>query len=109
MDADSSAQDEDLEDDESLPKLFTVLDDIAAAERKYVETARRLDEVGQGVLLLIFGGRGKIAAVMGDFAKGITSFRKGLKDDEQEEAADAGDAPAIDRETTESDNEKSGS
>ncbi len=59
--------------------------------------------------VLLFGGRGKIAAVMGDFAKGITSFRKGLKDDEQEEAEDAGEAPAIDRETSESDNEKSGS
>ena len=59
--------------------------------------------------VLLFGGRGKIAAVMGDFAKGITSFRKGLKDDEQEEADDAGEAPAIDRETSESDNEKSGS
>lgn len=59
--------------------------------------------------VLLFGGRGKIAAVMGDFAKGITSFRKGLKDEEQEEAEDAGEAPAIDRETSESDNEKSGS
>lgn len=59
--------------------------------------------------VLLFGGRGKIAAVMGDFAKGITSFRKGLKDDEQEEAEDAGEAPAIDRETSETDNEKSGS
>ena len=25
---------------------------------------------------VLFGGRGKIAAVMGDFAKGITSFRR---------------------------------
>ena len=36
--------------------------------------------------LLLFGGRGKISSVMGDFAKGITAFRKGLKDDESEEA-----------------------
>ncbi|PHR91114.1 MAG: Sec-independent protein translocase TatA [Robiginitomaculum sp.] len=35
-----------------------------------------------GVLvLLLFGGRGKISAIMGDVAKGITSFKKGLKDD----------------------------
>ena len=40
---------------------------------------------------VLFGGRGKIAAVMGDFAKGITSFRKGLKDDEDETANDAED------------------
>ena len=30
--------------------------------------------------LLVFGGRGKISAIMGDFGKGITSFRKGLKE-----------------------------
>ncbi len=40
------------EKDESLAKLFTLLDEIAAAERKYVKTAARLDAVGQGVLLV---------------------------------------------------------
>jgi sec-independent protein translocase protein TatA len=35
------------------------------------------------LLLLLFGGRGKISAIMGDFAKGITSFRKGLKDEDE--------------------------
>lgn len=34
------------------------------------------------IVLILFGGRGKISAIMGDFARGITSFRKGLKDDE---------------------------
>ena len=34
------------------------------------------------ILLLLFGGRGKISAMMGDMAKGIKSFRKGLKDGE---------------------------
>ncbi len=29
------------------------------------------------IVLLIFGGRGKISGIMGDFAKGIKSFRKG--------------------------------
>jgi len=43
---------ESLEEDESLPKLFALLDEIAAAEKTYVQTARRLDEVGQGVLLV---------------------------------------------------------
>jgi hypothetical protein len=43
---------DDLEDDESLPKLFQLLEEIAKAEQRYVETARRLDEVGQGVLLV---------------------------------------------------------
>lgn len=35
------------------------------------------------VLLLLFGGRGKISDVMGDVAKGIKSFKKGLADDDE--------------------------
>ncbi len=33
--------------------------------------------------LLLFGGGGKISSLMGDFAKGIKSFRKGLKEEDQ--------------------------
>tara|TARA_R110002072_G_scaffold22253_10_gene77866 strand:- start:675 stop:938 length:264 start_codon:yes stop_codon:yes gene_type:complete len=40
------------------------------------------------IVLILFGGRGKISAIMGDFARGITSFRKGLKDDENVENGD---------------------
>ena len=36
------------------------------------------------VLLLLFGGRGKISDVMGDVAKGIKSFRQGLNDHDDE-------------------------
>ncbi len=36
------------------------------------------------VALLVFGGRGRISSIMGDMAKGITSFRKGLKDEDDE-------------------------
>lgn len=43
---------EDIEDDESLPKLFELLDAIAEAEREYVKTGQRLEEIGQGVLLV---------------------------------------------------------
>ena len=43
---------DDIEDDESLPKLFVLLDEIAKAEHRYVETAQRLDRVAQGVLLV---------------------------------------------------------
>ncbi len=32
--------------------------------------------------MLFFGGRGKISDLMGDFAKGINSFKKGLKEDD---------------------------
>lgn len=43
---------EEIDEDESLPKLFDLLDAIADAERLYVKTGRRLDEIGQGVLLV---------------------------------------------------------
>jgi len=45
------------------------------------------------VALLFFGGGGKISAVMGDFAKGIKSFKKGLQDDEADVAAKPADQP----------------
>lgn len=32
------------------------------------------------VLLILLFGRGRISSVMGDVARGITSFRKGLKE-----------------------------
>ncbi|HZF32700.1 MAG TPA: twin-arginine translocase TatA/TatE family subunit [Candidatus Angelobacter sp.] len=35
------------------------------------------------VVLLLFGGRGKISQIMGDFAKGINAFKKGLKEDDK--------------------------
>jgi len=41
--------------------------------------------------LLLFGGRGKVSDLMGDFAKGIKSFKKGLADDEPDTAKS--DAP----------------
>ena len=34
------------------------------------------------IVLILFGGRGKLSDIMGDFAKGIKSFKKGLSDDE---------------------------
>ena len=40
------------------------------------------------VVLLLFG-RGKISDLMGDFAKGIKSFKKGLAEDEKPEAEPA--------------------
>ena len=32
--------------------------------------------------LLLFGGGGKISQLMGDFAKGIKAFKKGLQDED---------------------------
>jgi sec-independent protein translocase protein TatA len=40
------------------------------------------------IALLLFGGKGKISDIMGDVAKGIKSFKKGMsEDDEKPEAA----------------------
>jgi sec-independent protein translocase protein TatA len=36
------------------------------------------------VVAVLFGGRGKISDLMGDVAKGVKSFKKGLADDEDE-------------------------
>jgi len=40
------------------------------------------------VIVLLFGG-GRISGLMGDVAKGIKSFKKGLADDEDDAAASA--------------------
>ena len=46
------------------------------------------------VILLLFGGRGKISGIMGDTAKGIRAFREGLKgEDEHHETAAAKPLP----------------
>ena len=39
------------------------------------------------IVLLVFG-RGKIPELMGDMAKGIKSFKKGMADDDDEEVVD---------------------
>ena len=48
------------------------------------------------VVLLLFGGRGKVSAIMGDFGKGLRNFKTGLKgsdieadDDDVAEAIEA--------------------
>ena len=60
------------------------------------------------VVGVLFGGRGKITNVMGDFAKGIKAFKQGMKDDEtaqgdaapkvtQQQTAGSASATATDR------------
>ena len=45
------------------------------------------------VVLLLFGGRGKVSAIMGDFGKGLRNFKTGLKgpdgDADEDDAAEA--------------------
>jgi sec-independent protein translocase protein TatA len=38
------------------------------------------------VVVVLFGGRGKISSLMGDFAQGIKAFKKGMSDDDKAEA-----------------------
>ncbi len=38
------------------------------------------------VLVVLLFGRGKISALMGDLAKGIKSFKKGMKEPSQEQS-----------------------
>jgi sec-independent protein translocase protein TatA len=45
------------------------------------------------VVLVLFGGKGKMSDIMGDFAKGIKSFKKGLSEDEDK--AKASDAKPV--------------
>jgi sec-independent protein translocase protein TatA len=37
------------------------------------------------VVLVLFGGSGKISSLMGDVAKGIKSFKKGLAEESEED------------------------
>ena len=46
------------------------------------------------VVLVLFGGKGKVSDLMGDVAKGIKSFKKGLADDPATDAA-AADVKAL--------------
>lgn len=39
------------------------------------------------VVLIVFGGGGKISRIMGDMAKGVNAFKKGLKEEEGQAAS----------------------
>ncbi len=44
------------------------------------------------VVMLLFGGRGKLSNLMGDFAQGIKAFKKGMSEDDK--AAETKPEPA---------------
>jgi sec-independent protein translocase protein TatA len=46
------------------------------------------------VVLLLFGGRGKLSSIMGDAAKGVRAFKDGLKGE------DEADTPSVKPVTT---------
>jgi sec-independent protein translocase protein TatA len=50
------------------------------------------------VVALLFGGKGKVSDLMGDVAKGIKSFKKGLSDeDEQAKSLQANAEQAVNK------------
>jgi len=56
------------------------------------------------VIVMILFGAGKLPRVMGDVAKGVKSFKSGLKDDEDDEdtaSASAKEVPHAQARTTE--------
>jgi sec-independent protein translocase protein TatA len=53
------------------------------------------------VVLVLFGGGGKISRLMGDFGKGLKSFKKGMKEDEAEQVG-TDDPKALNSESAES-------
>jgi sec-independent protein translocase protein TatA len=52
------------------------------------------------VILLVFGGRGKISEMMGDMAKGIKAFKKGMSDDDTASAEPMRDPKSIDHQSS---------
>ena len=42
------------------------------------------------IVLLLFGGRGKLSGIMGDAAKGIKAFKEGLKDEDKKDGPSEG-------------------
>ncbi|MGD9742039.1 MAG: twin-arginine translocase TatA/TatE family subunit [Dongiaceae bacterium] len=48
------------------------------------------------VVLLLFGGAGKIPKLMRDMGQGITAFKRGLKDENKGENKDESQEQAID-------------
>jgi sec-independent protein translocase protein TatA len=43
------------------------------------------------IVLLLFGGRGKISSLMGDFGKGLRNFKSGMSGDEDGTPSDNSD------------------
>ena len=56
------------------------------------------------VLVVLLFGRGKISDLMGDVAKGIKSFKKGMKDPTQDSTQDQTDTTSTQDKSTEDTN-----
>lgn len=64
--------------------------DCAAGLRAQLREIGMLNNIGPAgfiiiaVVVLVLFGRGKVSALMGEVGKGITSFKRGLKDGSEE-------------------------
>lgn len=47
------------------------------------------------VVVIVLFGRGRISGMMGDLGKGITSFKRGLKDEDESDSNSSSEAPRI--------------
>lgn len=47
------------------------------------------------VVLVLFGGGGKLSRLMGDAARGINAFKKGLKEDGNDEKSETGSSDKV--------------
>ena len=67
------------------------------------------------VVLVLFGGGGKVSRLMGDFGKGLKNFKKSMKEDEDDsenkkeiETKEATKAPEAEKEESEKDKAANG-
>ncbi len=56
-----------------------------------------------GVVFVLFGGKFKISDVMGDVAKGIKAFKKGMAEDDEAEAKSSVERQAAEHRAIEAD------
>jgi sec-independent protein translocase protein TatA len=58
------------------------------------------------VVVLVLFGRGKVSSLMGEVGKGITAFKKGVKESTEEITKDAADATETAKDVTPADKDK---
>jgi len=58
------------------------------------------------VVMVLFGGRGKISGLMGDFAQGIKAFKKGMSEDDKTAETPAEPAKSIEANATKTEAER---
>jgi sec-independent protein translocase protein TatA len=52
------------------------------------------------IALVLFGGRGKVSDLMGDFGRGVNSFKKGLAEQDKEDPKVINAEPAAKEKTS---------